>query len=332
MNKKVVFIILSMFIALSSCQRAMNPEEIYNNTSSGVVLILNYFYYSVTLPNGEELYFTGIDDKGDLEGITFEKEEAEKNCSGCTGTGFFISQNGSILTNRHVAEPEVSEVLIKSFLKNFKIMMKEYFQGKMQELQQDFYSYQGDYAVQERIATEYKEYGEALEEVDNMDMSEAELHTHSKIGIAYNDTHVVKLEDFKPCSVVAVSEDADVDLAMIQLDDEETPEGRYIFKLREDDAPLTLDEKLFMIGYNLGFSIAKTAKGIRAQVYSGSVTQKDDGVKILYSIPSHHGSSGSPVVNEQGELVAVNFAGFEGTQGFNYGIPSKKVREFLQDN
>ena len=30
-------------------------------------------------------------------------------------------------------------------------------------------------------------------------------------------------------------------------------------------------------------------------------------------------------------LVAVNFAGFEGTQGFNYGIPSKKVREFLQD-
>ena len=332
MKNYVILILFSLCLALASCQKAMNSEEIYNKTSSGVVLILNYFYYSVTLPNGEEIYFTGIDDEGELDGLTYEKEEAVENCNGCTGTGFFISENGTLLTNRHVVEPEVSEDVVKSFLKDYKHLMKEYCQEKMQGLQQTFYNYQGNIAAQESIAGQYKGYAELLEEIDDMDMNDAEFNTHSKIGIAYNDTHVVKVEDFKSCSVLAVSEDSDVDLALIQLDDEETPEGRYIFKLREDDAPLTLDEKLFMIGYNLGFSIAKTAKGIRAQVYSGSVTQKDDGVKILYSIPSHHGSSGSPVVNEQGELVAVNFAGFEGTQGFNYGIPSKKVREFLQDN
>ena len=33
-----------------------------------------------------------------------------------------------------------------------------------------------------------------------------------------------------------------------------------------------------------------------------------------------------------GNLVAVHFAGWQGTQAFNYGIPSKKVRQFLKEN
>lgn len=64
-------------------------------------------------------------------------------------------------------------------------------------------------------------------------MSEAEFETHSKISIAYNGSHVAKAEDFKLCSIVAVSEEENLDLAFIQLDEGETPEGKYVFSLKK---------------------------------------------------------------------------------------------------
>jgi len=333
MKKLSIFACLIAVSLLTSCKKAMSSQEIYDKTASGVVLILNYFYYSVTLPDNTEIYFTGVDDNGQLEGLTYEENEAWDHCSACTGTGFFISNDGLIMTNRHVAQPEISEDYIKAFLKNYKKTLKDIYQKKKSELAQMFYSYEGDANTQSKIAQQYKQADAILEHIDNMDMNDAEFNTHSKVSVAFNDTHVTKFEDFKSCSVVSVSDEESVDLATIQLDDiENMPENTYVFQLRENDDQLTLDQKLFMIGFNKGFSISKTAQGIRSQCYSGNVTQKDDGEKILYSIPSQPGSSGSPVIDEYGNLVAVHFAGWSGTQGFNYGIPSKRVRQFLIEN
>lgn len=332
MKKTSILIALAIVAMLSSCQKSMNSQEIYDKTSSGVVLILNYFYYSVTLPDDTEMFFTGVDEDGQLEGFTYDERKAQENCSGCTGTGFFISEDGLIMTNRHVAQPEVSEDVVKAFLKNYKRMLKNIFQERKNMVAQVYNAYKDDEDERQKLAKQYDRYEAILEHVDNMDMNDAEFNTHCKLGIAYNNTHVTKYKDFKPCSVVSVSEEESVDLATIQLEDSEVPEGTYIFHLRDNDEPLTLDQKLYMIGFNEGFAISKTAQGIRSQCYSGNVTQKDDGEQILYSIPSQPGSSGSPVIDEYGNLVAVHFAGWTGTQSFNYGIPSKRVRQFLLDN
>ena len=63
---------------------------------------------------------------------------------------------------------------------------------------------------------------------------------------------------------------------------------------------------------------------------SGKVTQLPDGQRLLYSIPTLQGSSGSPVIDEYGNLVAVNFAKLSGTDNFNFGIPEESIKEFMK--
>lgn len=316
---------------LCSCKKSMSSDEINEKASSGVVLIMNYFYYSVTLPSDETIYFNGIQD-GQLVGLTNDENEAMENCSGASGTGFFISQDGLIMTNRHVARPDVSEAQVKAFLKDLKRALKQKYSSIMNEAYERYNS-EYDPAMQQKYANVFNSYKQAREAIDDMDMNDADIVTHTNLFIVYNGSHITKREDLNPCETIAVSEDESVDLALIQLKDEETPEGKYIFSMSEDDTELSMDEKLFMIGYNRGVLIAKTSEGdVQSQMYTGNVTQKGDGDKILYSIPAQHGSSGSPVVNDQCEVVAVNFAGWDNTQGFNYGIPLKKVKQFLKDN
>ena len=98
----------------------------------------------------------------------------------------------------------------------------------------------------------------------------------------------------------------------------------YITKL------LKIDQQLYMIGYNAGLVLANTKQGIKVQMTSGKVTQLSDGQRLLYSIPTLQGSSGSPVIDEYGNLVAVNFAKLGTTDNFNFGIPEESIKEFMR--
>lgn len=89
------------------------------------------------------------------------------------------------------------------------------------------------------------------------------------------------------------------------------------------------NDKLYMASFNLGPQLALTKEGVKSQFNSGSISQKTAD-RLLYSIPALPGSSGSPVVNRKGELVAINFAGLNGTQNFNYGIRVKHLKALLQ--
>ena len=93
-----------------------------------------------------------------------------------------------------------------------------------------------------------------------------------------------------------------------------------------------MNQTLYMIGYNAGIDLASTRRGIKVQMTAGQVTQLPDGERLLYSIPTMQGSSGSPVIDEQGRLVGVNFAKLNGTDNFNFGIPIERVRSFLGKN
>lgn len=88
------------------------------------------------------------------------------------------------------------------------------------------------------------------------------------------------------------------------------------------------NSRLFMTSFNLGPALAITKDGVKSQFNTGTISQRTDD-RLMYSIPALPGSSGSPVVNHAGELVAVNYAGLNGTQSFNYGVRVKHLRDLL---
>lgn len=371
-------IIVFFVLIVVGCQEQKTPEQLFEECSSGVVVILNEFYYELKLPNGNSVYFTGFDNEGNLENFTPDADEIVKNRQSMTGTGFFIDEKGTIMTNRHVVEPQLDVAKAKTaYVKIIKAIktLFEYTNSQMEEqyaelerqknecsyydLNTNMYYYdterlQAINNKQQELVNSYNETKKALEELNSLtDLSSLKIEVKCQIGIAYNNSYVTNINDFfgsKECVVTKISEKEDVDLALIRLKNQKTPTEAFVFDINgeqeeekdviervrsffdkgKDNGELKIDQKLYMIGYNAGLILGNTKQGIKVQMTSGKLTQMPDGQRLLYSIPTMRGSSGSPVIDEKGSLVGVNFAKLSGTDNFNFGIPIDIVRKFYK--
>lgn len=348
-------------MCVASCIRKnekLSAEQINEKCSSGVVLVQVAYYFSIGLDNGLTCYFSGIDENGEPINVVNSIDSITPTVM--SGTGFFVDNKGTIVTNNHVITPKIDEKKLKSNLRaTFKHMIEvrndmiEVYMDSINTLKRYYYEYyNAGYQMNEAIANEYltkwygicDAYSQQIENIKSIDVSEIEIIPHVKISIAYNDTYVNKESDMHEC--FEIKRDADHDLAAIQMKSKKTPEDMFVFDVMKhseesENAPrddqgkyvdvdnIELGAKLYMIGYNLGPALAVTKEGIKAQITDGEISQNTDDIKLMYTIPALHGSSGSPVVDEYGNLVCVNFAGIDTTQSFNYGIKVKWLRNLL---
>lgn len=187
------------------------------------------------------------------------------------------------------------------------------------------------------------------------------VETFYKLGIAYNDTHVEDFDDFwegNSCTLLKKSRRENADLAIIQLKKKQTPEhahifdvsgkvvrekgsksfGEYLNQIFRGEVPmeeveadnLKMGQTLYVIGYNQGMELAQTRNGIEVQMTKGEVAQIPDGERVMYSITTIQGSSGSPVIDEDGILRGVNFA--KATDGhLGVAVHMNLIKNFLKE-
>ncbi len=356
--KQLTIALIGMLIAMTSCGNKQE-EQIEHEMASGVVLVQNQSYIEVVLPDGESVYFSGYDDEEGLTGYTDDKDSIEVNTA--YGTGFFISRSGEIATNNHIVENNTSDQdILKAITSELSIAKIERYANyrEAKELYEALLTQKNDmefsYLFGDISDYEYERYihtlGECKELMDQYELeytalnltnvNECEVIRHNEISIAYNNTHVTSTTDFVPC--VITKTDDEHDLAIIQLKDRQTPDNKFVFEVPNEDPLKTYtwqeqitkkvsedkNSKQYMMSFNMGPILGVTPDCLKAQFNDGHVSQKTSD-RIMYSIPALPGSSGSPVVNRQGQLVAINYAGLNGTQNFNYGIRVKHLNNLI---
>lgn len=353
----IMYCLCFIVVMTTSCNK--NMEQMAMDYQSGVVLIQTIEYYEMELGDGSSIYFTGSDfDKETKEFLGLSTDLYSLTPDEFYGTGFFISEDGKIATNRHVVEGNITEKEAKEGLRKLINAIEEEVEKEKEEytyyknettsilVQEIMKDSNPEIILAEKDALEF--FNQRLELIDILiaqlkQINPLYLHYENIIRIGYNNTFITTTDELKLCEIRAVS-DTD-DLAIIQLHDKRTPEGRHVFELTQKDMiqhysygeflmhiiDKDKNEKLMMIGYNKGPEGGITKEGLNAQHTMGSVSRYMESARDFeYDIPALDGASGSPVLNRRGQVVGINYAGAQLSNSFNYAIKEKYLFDLKQ--
>ena len=266
-------------------------SDVYAEHKNDVALIYVEHAYLATV-QGMPLsaYLNG---NTELDCCYLDKEgKLRSGLVGGSGTGFFISSDGKMLTNRHVVTDDV-----KKNVENIKGIIQ--------------------YILVQNNLTELAAYLEV-----NYKMV--------TLGIIQNDTYIGNKSDLIPCTVLKVSDNPELDVALIQTNSKSIPTGSTYLDLSKatPTEQLKLGYGVCTIGFPQSFTVGGTSVGLEANNQSGEITQERGVYEYGHNMTSTHGASGSPVYDKKGRFSGIIVSGFEG--GYNQAVHPAPILEFLE--
>ncbi len=298
--------------------RNLTLEEVNDRYNSSVVMLVGLYHYEVTagkLPK-ETIHKLGLaTDFIVADGEIINKDRAgDKSCT-YTGTGFFVSDDGKIVTNLHIVKPWLFDGTIGDF--------------------EDYYRKEFAKLVEQR-ATILTTLGYTPEGLSAY-ISQIKVEGVSDGIMLIPQGKMFSSENAIKCTLLSAGDDINKDVALIQSDKMELPNKKATFINIADSMDIT--EEALKVGktmYTIGFPTGllsqmqdkKLTNGIQALCHTGHISQKSGEYGFKFDAVSAGGASGSPIFSEEGMLIGVLDAGINNVN-INHGIKAEYVKELL---
>ena len=282
-----------------------SSEKIYNEYGDAVCMTYSVYGYNI-YQDDEDITTAFFSQLLGQDGIECLSVDGEGNLvpkrGEAVGTGFFVSKDGKVVTNLHITQPWLSNPSSSD----------DPVGKKINQQVQDILIQTGNGALCSRITVKPKLYGIGI----------------IPDGVVFSPSNLVS------CTVYKEQSGMPKDVAVIQTESRTLPaKVTHIIDFNKADlSPDALKEgkKIFTIGYPSGTDMGMIDnREIHNQVHEGNVTQNRGEVSFGHDMVTEHGASGSPILNDKGQLVGINNAGFE-KQGLNMGVKAKYIVELLK--
>lgn len=238
----------------------------------------------------------------------------------CSGTGFFISKDGKLATNLHVAK----NWMYQKDLENIK-----------KELQTLYYEYGNATTATATSNYDIKLASQLVSAANSIEVKPVV----DQIYVIPNGK-VISPENAISATIIAASDNIHVDIAVLQLNTEKLPEDTdFVKRILSGDDDVEVGDEVFVYGFpqaiNLQLSGEKILENNRikleAYLTDGSVIRSGNDVNFEHNVMIEHGSSGSPIFNSKGVLVGVVSASWATAENPNYniGINASLINEVL---
>lgn len=312
-----------------SIKRFIGNKPSWEDYQTATVLIYNAYYYDVIFDDEifDKISFGVVHSKDGTKYDFFPAESNEKvRPLASLGTGFFISNDGKIVTNKHVVEPWefIDKVDKDKLMHTVSKLLNDY--------QSTLYSEFVKIANRQNI----NDIQAVLRRISNLHVKEITGKSIT-LRIGFYDRYYESLDKFEPCRMLKASDNKDIDLAIIQINEKNLPARVKaivdVSKIELSDKNLKIGEKLTTIGYPTGLAInyRPDEGGLKPIMKSGDLQRDPSSINFDIDVELLGGASGSPVFNSERELVGVVNSSFSNSSTFGKGILAKHIKKLLDE-
>lgn len=294
------------------------------NYENSVVFVYNQYAYTIELSNNK--YNTPIKMRIDIGFASW-------------GTAFFIDETGHMGTCRHVAEPWHEE-----YSHDMQTQLRQYLVDNLPEAFDGVWSSQESDPIVRDVRAQIEHYvGQNTARIDEYNSILNAIHSgaikisgeSNSIYIGHRGRYYETFNEMERATTVAASPTKDIDVAILRLNSNVTPNQCKPYLAIEDcfEGQLKAGEgPLHSIGYPSGIQRAteEFKKTIEPTVFETKVSKNSGRYTFEIQQGTTNGASGSPVFFKDGKLAGVAAAVYAG-QGSNTIVVQAKYLKDLYD-
>lgn len=317
------------------------PKRNFDINEAQKAVVLVYGEYSMYLKLQDNPIHQEIWEKvTEQANVKFPYGHLKVGDSGFTGTAFFLDRQGRMATNRHVAVPW--EVADENSKREWRTAAEQLIHSQLPTTvhsEEQIFLYHNsnsllwDMVYAQTIASgeDYRYANSLIRQLQNIKWEVVGRLDY--FGVAYAGRHYDGIDELSRCTLLQVSDNPEIDLALIQLNDTSSmPALSWVFAPDDftTERLVPQKDKLMWIGYPNGMTWARDPKihQLRPQVRETTCSSAPS--KFDFDIQGEiiGGASGSPVFEAStGKLVGVAYSRLVDGTTYGRAIQARYLKE-----